>query len=78
MIKVSVVDFQTDCSQRSRIWFEEGGKLIATYYCGKKKIQDYIATSGKITIGLDVTAKSKVLISYQTVKSTSKAQGKVH
>ena len=35
-------DFQTDCTQRSRVWITEYGKQQAFHYCGRNAINNYI------------------------------------
>ena len=66
-IVLQFVDFQTDCSQRSRVWVTEYGKQQAFHYCGRNAINNYVSKSGKVTVGLDLGKRSKVLISYKGV-----------
>ena len=61
-VVLQFVDFQTDCTQRSRVWITEYGKQQAFYYCGRDKIDNYVSKSGKVTIGLDLGKRSKVLV----------------
>merc|ERR1712176_528320 len=70
MIKVHIVDFKSDCSKRSKVWIKEGGQIRGTWTCGKQPIPEYIARSGKVTVGLDVAANAQVLITYNAVKSS--------
>lgn len=68
MLKIVIIDLKTDCSKRSRVWITEGGQKRGTYTCGRQPIQEYIARSGKVTVGVDVAMNSQVLVSFQAVK----------
>ena len=71
MLRVVIADLKTDCSKRSRVWIEEGGQKQGIYTCGKHPIKEYIARSGKVSIGVDVAMNTQALISYQAVKGPS-------
>ena len=73
-ILISFINFETDCTQRSRVYIMEGGKQQVIYYCGRKQIKNYISKTGKASVGIDIGKNSKILIRYHTnemIKSTS-------
>merc|ERR1712233_60575 len=51
-LKISFIDFKTDCTKRSRIWLKEGGRQIFMRSCGEREIKDYISRSGRVTVGV--------------------------
>ena len=68
IIKLSFIDFKTDCTKRSRLWVKEGGKTKLMKHCGKKEIPDYISRGGRVSVGIDFGPGAQALISYQAVK----------
>ena len=66
IIKISFLEFKTNCSKRNRLWITDKGQRVAYYTCGKEPLPDYYATSGKISIGYDFEV-GKLLVSYNTV-----------
>ena len=49
-VVLQFVDFQTDCTQRSRVWITEYGKQQAFHYCGRNKINNYLSKSGRVVL----------------------------
>ena len=66
-LKLSFIDFKTDCSKRNRLWVKEGGRTKFTKVCGKREIPDYISRLGRVTVGLDFGNDAQALVSYQAV-----------
>lgn len=66
-LKLSFIDFKTDCTKRNRLWVKEGGRTKFTKVCGKREIPDYISRLGRVTVGLDFGNDAQALISYQAV-----------
>lgn len=69
-LKISFIDFNTDCSKRNRLILKEGGRIKVEKVCGKREITDFIARSGRVTIKMDFGDGPTSLISYNSIPPT--------